>query len=207
MVGNQAYSPVQEKNMAHSNVKKYAVIGGAFVVTLVASTFALPRYVHVERSSVVSAPPAAAYEVFSKPVAFHGINPFREIHPDLKMTMTGPTQGVGAAYAWEGKGERGSQTIIAVRQDAEVRMQLELGAQGRPLQTFTMTPISERTKEGTKVTWAMDADLGYNPIARVIGQTLEGRLGSIYQRGLQKLSESLAANPSSNGKTSLVKTD
>ena len=62
-------------------------------------------------------------------------------------------------------------------------MQIDLGAMGQPVQTFTLIPAGN----ATKVVWSTEARFGMNPIGRVFGLFLDGQLGPIYERGLKKL--------------------
>jgi hypothetical protein len=133
------------------------------------------------------------YAALSSPQSFHQFNPFKDIHPDLTGVISGPAQGIGARYTWASSGGNGSQTIVSMKQDAEIKMQLELGFRGRPIQTFLIAPVAS----GSKVTWVQDGDLGYNPVARMIGTTLDGKLGPVYENGLQKLGKLLATQTSS----------
>lgn len=47
--------------------------------------------------------------------SFHQFNPFRDLHADLKGTVSGPAQGIGATDAWESTGGDGSQTIVSAQ--------------------------------------------------------------------------------------------
>jgi hypothetical protein len=44
---------------------------------------------------------------------------------------------------------------------------------------------------GSKVSWALDADMGYNPIGRVMGLFLDGMIGKNHESGIQLLGEAL----------------
>jgi hypothetical protein len=164
-----------------------AAVGGTTALTL------LPKAVHIERSAVVAAAPKAVFAALSSPKSFNQFNPFKDLYPDLTYVMSGPAQGIGAQYTWASSGGSGSQTIVSMKQDAEIKMQLELGFRGRPIQTFLISPV----EGGSRVTWVQDGDLGYNPIARIIGTTLDGKLGPVYENGLQKLGTLLATQTSS----------
>jgi hypothetical protein len=74
----------------------------------------------------------------------------------LTGVISGPAQGIGARYTWASAGGTGSQTIVSMKQDAEIKMQLELGFRGRPIQAFLIAPLAS----GTWVTWVQDGDLG-----------------------------------------------
>jgi uncharacterized protein YndB with AHSA1/START domain len=161
-----------------------AITAGIALAGLAALPFALPGHARVERSAIVTAAPDAVYAILSSSAGFDRINPFRDRDADLAVTFFGPASGVGAAFAWTGKDGSGTQTIVAAEPDARVVMQLDLGPLGSPVQSFTLTPAPG----GTKVTWALDADLGANPVQRVFGLFLDRMLGSTYEAGLANLS-------------------
>jgi hypothetical protein len=95
---------------------------------------------------------------------------------------------VGSAFSWKSKGGNGSQTITEIEPGRFVRMQQDLGPHGRPVQSFYFAAESG----GTRVTWALDADFGFNPIGRVFGRFLDRHLGPIYEMGLSRLADVLA---------------
>jgi hypothetical protein len=175
-----------------STIKRVGVIAAAVLAVAVTATLALPKQIHIERSALVSAPPDVVYAALTSPASFHQFNPFRDVYADLKGTVSGPAHGLGATYAWESTGGNGSQTIVSLQPNAEVKMQLELGFRGRPIQTFRIAADGA----GSMVSWVQDADLGYNPIARVVGLSLDGKLGPVYEQGLKKLSQWAATKSS-----------
>jgi hypothetical protein len=93
---------------------------------------------------------------FQAPNSFHQFTPFKDVNPDLTGVISGPAQGIGAQHTWASSGGRGSQTIVSKKQDAEIKMELELGFHGRPIQTFLISPV----EVGSKVTWVQAGDLG-----------------------------------------------
>jgi hypothetical protein len=183
--------------MANSIIRKAGLVAaslaGVMTIGAVAALTLLPKTIHIERSAVVSAAPNIVFSALSSPTSFHQFNPFKDVNPDLQGVISGPPAGIGAQYTWSSSGGNGSQTIVSMKQDAEIKMQLELGFRGRPTQTFLISPVAG----GSKVTWVQDGDLGYNPVARFIGTTLDGKLGPVYENGLQKLGKMLATQTSS----------
>jgi Polyketide cyclase / dehydrase and lipid transport len=169
--------------MSLKTVLKVSAYSVAALATLGLATLALPRHVHVQRSAVVAAAPEALFALLSSSRGFNRFNPFLEADPQLQISFSGPESGVGAAFAWHSRKNEGSQTIVQTEANHSVQMQLDLGPMGRPIQRFEL----QATSGGTRVTWHQHADMGYNPIARVIGLTLDGYLGPIYERGLVKL--------------------
>jgi uncharacterized protein YndB with AHSA1/START domain len=171
-------------NSVRTKVRKISLGAAAVLAVAAAATLALPQQIHIERTALVAAPPELVYSALLSPASFHQFNPFRDVYADLKGTISGPAQGIGATYAWQSSGGNGSQTIVSMQPNTQIKMQLELGFRGRPTQTFRITPDGA----GSKVSWIQDADLGYNPVARIIGLTLDGTLGPVYEQGLKKLS-------------------
>lgn len=140
-------------------------IAASLAALVGAAPLALPSRVLVERSATIDA------------------------DPDLDIVLSGPEFGPGSAFAFDGRDGTGTQTITSMRQDRQVVMQINLGARGRPVQTFDLTP----TAAGTEVRWSVDSDLGLNPVARIFGLFLEGMVGPTIERGLENLST--AARP------------
>lgn len=61
---------------------------------------------------------------------------------------------------------------------------IDMGPMGQPVQKVTAIAVDG----GTQVTWVMDAELG-NPIARVIGLSMDGMLGGTLEQGLTSLGQ------------------
>jgi uncharacterized protein YndB with AHSA1/START domain len=160
-----------------------AAVAGIAVAVIALTPFALPGRAHVARSAVIPAPPQAVWAILSTASGFDRINPFRDADPNLAVTFSGPDAGVGAAFAWSGQSGSGTQTIVAADPVSRLAMQLDLGAMGRPLQTFTLEPVVD----GTRVTWAIDAELGADPLKRVFGVFMDRMLGQTYEAGLKNL--------------------
>ena len=158
-------------------------IGAGAVALIAAAPFALPGAVTVEREAILAADSAAIYDLLASNEGFQSFNPYRDDDPNLAITLMGPERGVGSAFAFKGEGGEGTQTITALQPGRAVTMQIDLGAMGRPVQTFTLTPVAD----GTKVNWSTEAAFGMNPIGRVFGLFLDGRLGPVYERGLKNL--------------------
>jgi hypothetical protein len=164
-----------------------STLGLAASVSALSLAF-LPEQVSVTRSALVNASPNQVFAQLNSTQGFHQMNPFLDAHPNLKISRSGPESGVGAVYAWDDNGSGGSQTIVAVETDRQIKMQLDLGAQGRPTSTFSIQP----EVNGTRVSWTMQANFGWNPIGRIIGQSLDGQLGPMYEQGLNKLNRTVS---------------
>ncbi|MEL6735660.1 MAG: SRPBCC family protein [Pseudomonadota bacterium] len=162
-------------------------IGIAAVALVAVAPFALPGTVEVERSAVVQAQPDAIYKLLSSNSGFQTFNPYKDTDPDLKIELSGPAEGVGSTFRFEGKEGKGTQTITSLETNRVVAMQIDLGAMGKPLQRFTLSPQDG----GTKVVWNVTMNFGMNPIGRVMGLFMDGMMGPVYDRGLDNLSKTV----------------
>lgn len=167
-----------------SNTAQILLISGGVLTLAVASTYMIPSAVHVERTAIIDAEPAKVIAMAASTEGFQLINPYASTDPDLKITPFGPASGVGAGFHFDGKDGKGSQTVAAVTAD-QVTYAIDLGAMGTPTQTITVTAADG----GTRVTWAMDTDMGMNPVARVIGLFMDRMMGATFARGLKNLAE------------------
>ena len=158
---------------------------GAGALALIAiAPLALPSSKTVERAAVIDATPDAIVPLLASNEGFQTFNPYRDTDPNLRITLSGPSSGIGSAFAFAGKEGKGSQTITALEPDRSVTMQIDLGAMGQPVQTFTLEPVGE----ATRVVWSVESRFGFNPVGRMFGLFLDGMLGPVYERGLDNLS-------------------
>ena len=74
------------------------VVGAILLVTAMR-----PSAFRIERSAVIKAPPEKLFAQINDLKAFNTWNPFLQMEPDAKLNYTGPEQGLGAAYTWDGK--------------------------------------------------------------------------------------------------------
>lgn len=161
-----------------------AAIAAGAIVVIAAAPFALPASKTVERTAIIDAAPDAIFPLLTSTQGFQSFNPYLDADPTLSITPQGPAEGLGAAFAFEGKDGSGVQTIIAMQTNQSVTMQIDLGSMGQPVQTFTLEP----TDAGTRVVWSVESQFGMNPIGRVFGMFMDGMLGPTYERGLDNLS-------------------
>ena len=161
-------------------------LGGAAAVAL-AATLLLPRHVTVERAAALDGrTPADVLALAASNQGYQRFNPYRSADPDLRIDLFGPTSGVGSGFKFNGREGRGSQVVTRVT-DTAVDFAIDLGAMGKPAQRIAI----ERTETGTRVTWSMRMDLGFNPVARVMGLFMDRMVGPVFERGLANLQASL----------------
>lgn len=154
-----------------------ALIGGYF----------LPREPEVTRSIDVAIPRAALFPLFADLRHLSEWSPDFAADPDVAITFTGPLDGVGQTMAWDSKRSEigsGVETITAVDGDSGVEMSVARAGQSPIVAWFH---LMENGTGQTTVVWGYRKDLGFNPVSRYGGLTLDGTVGPVYERALQRL--------------------
>jgi hypothetical protein len=170
------------------SIMSYVGYGAGALAILAAGTMLLPRNVRVERIASVAAAPADIIAIASSAESYQTFNPYKKADPGFKYEVFGPASGVGSGFKFDSKDGKGQAVVTKVAPD-RVEYALDLGAMGKPNQTI----MAVADGAGSKVTWAMDADMGYNPIGRVMGLFLDGMIGKNHESGIQLLNEALKA--------------
>lgn len=169
------------------NFKKIAAytIGG--LAALSVATMALPRHVSVERAATLKAAPEAILALAASNEGYQTFNPYMSIDPELRIDLFGPATGVGSGFHFDSKDGTGSQTVSNVTAE-QVTYAVDLGPLGQPTQSISAVPADD----GTKVVWRVDADMGFNPVFRIMGLFMDGMMGPTFELGLENLRQAVA---------------
>ena len=177
-------------------IKKILVGLIAVVVLLAVVGLILPRHVVVKRSVTINRPASLVYATVNSFVLFPKWSPWQDLDPNMSQTTEGPREGVGAKLVWKGNDKVGSgtQVITASTPDRSMASDLDFGDMGTAKSLVTLTP------EGgmTRATWAVDMDMGSNPIGHYIGLTMDGMLGKDFATGLGKLKALVEGMPNTD---------
>lgn len=166
-----------------------AVVGAALAGAMV-----MPGEARVERSRLVALPPCNVAALLDGFAQFHQWSPWAAIDPATVYAFEGPHRGAGASMTWRSAHPdvgSGRQTVTAVSGCEAVEVALDFEGQGVNDAGFRLA--SEIG--GTRVTWWLRAELGWNPIARYFGPMLDGMIGPDFERGLGNLATYAAKVP------------
>ena len=161
----------------------------ALAVVAAGTLIVLPRDVTVTRTGLVPAAPQDIVAVAASNTGYQRFNPYLSVDPDLKIATFGPESGVGSGFRFDGRDGKGHQTVAAV-EETGVRYDIDLGPMGKPRQSISAVPMGDQSE----VTWQMQADLGLNPIARVMGLFMDGMVGPTFERGLQNMAAEFSSS-------------
>jgi uncharacterized protein YndB with AHSA1/START domain len=146
-----------------------------------------PDEFRVQRSAVVKAPPEKIYPLIVDLKGWQAWSPWEKKDPAMKRTYSGPAQGLGAAYAWEGNKDVGAgrMEITEATPSSKVVFKLEFlkPFEATNTATFTLQPAGE----GTTVTWVMDGKA--NILSKVMGILfdMDKMIGKDFEAGLESI--------------------
>ncbi len=177
-------------------LKKFLAVIIVGVVLIAAIGLILPRHVVVKRSVSIDRPASLVYATVNSFVLFPKWSPWQDLDPNMIQTTEGPRDGVGAKLLWKGNDKVGSgtQLITAAVADQSVASDLDFGQMGTAKSTMTLAPDGS----ATRVTWAVDVDMGANPIGHYIGLTMDGMMGKDFASGLGKLKALVESMPNAD---------
>jgi len=84
-----------------------------------------PDRFRVTRTAVIKAPAARIFALIDDLQSFNTWSPYLSRDPGAKGSYSGPANGVGAAYAWQGR-KSGSGTMTITHSEAPVRVAMTL---------------------------------------------------------------------------------
>lgn len=150
-----------------------------------------PRY-HVERSLIIQASADKVYALVADPHHWPQWTVWNRRDPAMTISYFGAPSGEGSGWSWKSKSEGdGKMTLTAVTPDERVAYELYLPDMGS---TSTGELRLELDGRGTRVTWAMDGDMGANPLYHWLGLVMDRLVGPDFESGLANL-KTLAEKP------------
>jgi hypothetical protein len=141
----------------------------------------------VERAATIEAQPSRVYEHIIDFRNWTSWSPWEDLDPNLQRTYTGPSAGVGAAYAWSGnrKAGQGRMEIVDATEPSTVRIDLlfEKPFKARNECVFTI----ETTGSESRVTWSLTGRKTL--LTKVMGlfTSMDKMIGPDFEKGLARL--------------------
>ena len=168
-----------------------AIVVGLAVLFLIVGLL-LPRKYHVEREVTIAAPPAAIHPAINRLAEWPNWTAWTvERFPDMKVSFSGPEEGVGARYEWNGE-STGQGELEVLTSDPEKGITYDMAFDHGAMPS-TGGLKYEPAGEQTKVVWYADGDLGFSPVNRYFGLLLDGMMGPDFQTGLNNLKKRVEA--------------
>jgi hypothetical protein len=148
---------------------------------------AQPDTFRVERTASIKAPPEKIFPLINDLQGWRTWSPYENKDPAMKRTLSGPTSGKGAAYAWSGDknvGE-GRMEITDVSAPSKVTMKLDFV---KPFEAHNMVDFTLEPKgDATSVTWALHGPVPYISKVICLFVDMDSMVGKDFEAGLANL--------------------
>jgi uncharacterized protein YndB with AHSA1/START domain len=163
---------------------------GVMVVTIGLITvfgFLSPREIRAENSIEIEAPPEAIFVCLTDLELWVEWEPWAEFDPGRTVRFGEIRRGPGASFTWRGS-KTGEGLMEIVEVVAPSRMEYREVHQGDEAgATRGVIELDRLGPQRTRVHWVWEADLGDNPISRVLGSLLRGGVEKGQRQGLENL--------------------
>jgi hypothetical protein len=158
----------------------------AIIAGLLIAAWLMPKTYNVEKSVIISKPPATVKNFVADLHHYSKWNPWQQSDPSATNNISGSAGSAGHKYAWEGKKVGvGSLTLIS-SDDRHIHFDLEF-----------LKPWKSKAKDNwlfeawgdgneSKVTWQNSGALPW-PMARLMGPVINKNLNHQFSVGLENL--------------------
>ncbi len=168
-------------------LKRIVIFIGIILFLLFVTAFFLPSKYHVERSLVIKATPETIFPHVNNLHEWEKWTPWnKSVDSTFTTTYEGPEQGAGAIQKWEAK-KLGMGILKITESVSGKTVKYDLNLENDKFKATGYVNLALQNDSSTKVTWADDGDLGFNPIARYLGLMFDKIMGPDFEIGLHKL--------------------
>jgi hypothetical protein len=169
-------------------LKKVLIGIGALVAALLIVVATRPNTYHVERSAKIEAPADVVFAEVSDFRTFREWSPWAKLDPAMQTTLSTPSSGVGATYAWQGnkKVGKGKMTLTESQAPTRIKERLEFL---EPFASTADTTIQIKPEGGTAstVTWSMDGKANFVAKGMGLFMNMDKMVGKDFEEGLSNL--------------------
>src|SRR5688500_8639371 len=169
-------------------LKKVLIGLAALVAILLVVVATRPDTYHVERSTKIEAPPEIIFASVNDFRAFPEWSPWEKRDPNMKRTISTPSAGVGATYAWEGNKDvgKGKMTLTESQAPNHTKERLEF-LEPFPSVADTGFKIKAEGGNAATVTWYMDGKSNFMGKAMSLVMDMDQMIGKDFEEGLANL--------------------
>lgn len=178
-------------------VKILILVGGVLVLFL--GYIAMqPKQYKIQSEILINASPEVIFPEINNSEKSFVWMPWKEVDPQMKISFSGPSDGVGSVAIWESPGEMGTGTATISEsipnQIVKTQLYYKTPMEMKQLAEISLTP----TEGGTKVVWSTTGENNF--IGRVFYTVLriEKTVGKNFLDGLTNLKNKVQAQSPGN---------
>jgi len=168
--------------------KKVAIALVVAIGVFLAFASTRPATYHVERSISVAAPAPVLFGNVDNFRTWSAWSPWDKLDPQMQKTISGPPNGVGATYTWQGNSKvgKGSMIITAVEAPTKATYKLEFLEPFASVAT-TVFAIAPQGVKAATITWAMDGNNNFVGKIMSVFMHMDKMIGGDFEKGLAAL--------------------
>src|SRR5205814_3145266 len=169
-------------------IKKVLISLAALVAVFLIVVATRPNTYHVERSAKIQAPADVVFAEVNDFRTFSEWSPWAKLDPAMQTTISTPSAGVGATYAWQGnkKVGKGKMTLTESQAPTHTKERLEFVEPfaGLAEADFHIKPEGDNA---ATVTWSMDGKANFVGKAVGLVMSMDKAMGKTFEEGLGNL--------------------
>ena len=162
----------------------YVIVGLIALLLLIAAM--MPKSYMIEKTAVIKTNPSRVMDKVGDLNSYHEWNPWLQMEPSAKSSITGTPKTPGHKYAWEGKKIGiGSLTLTSI-DTKHIHLLLEFLKpwKSKAKDNWLFEPWGDGNE--TKVTWQNSGELPW-PMARLMSPMINKNLNHQFEAGLGNL--------------------
>ena len=146
-----------------------------------------PGEFSVQRKLVINAPADKIYPFLVDFRQWRAWSPWEKLDPNMSRTLSGPSSGPGATYAWNGSSKVGAgrMEILSVAPPSKVSIKLDFlePFEGHNITDFSLAPQGTQTE----LTWLMHGPAPF--VSKLMGMfvDMDTMIGKDFEAGLANL--------------------
>ena len=171
-------------------MKALGLIAGVLVLTVAALLVyasTRPDNFRVQRSASIGAPPEKVYANLADFQRWPAWSPWEKRDPGMKRTVSTPSAGKGATYAWEGNNDVGSGRMEIVEAEPAKKLGIKIDFL-KPFEAHNAVDFTLRPSgNATEVTWAMYGPATFTTKLIGVFMDMDAMVGKDFEAGLANL--------------------
>lgn len=151
-----------------------------------------PNSFSVTRTKTVNAPQSVIYSNIIDFKNWPAWNAWMEADPEMIITLSTITEGIGGSYAWEDSDGAGTMKTVDADPNFSITQEMQFGDLPKSDVTWNFKPNEDGTTEVTWNIFGKDLPFGFKAFTTLMGG-MEKQIGPYYERSLVLLDSVLQA--------------
>ena len=168
-------------------IKTIALLLAVLIGLLLIYASTRPDSFRIERSITVASPPGKVFALINNFHQWELWSPWEKVDPQIQRSYSGPAEGPGAIYAWQGNKDIGSGRMEIVAATAPTQLEIKIDFitpfEAHNTVSFTLVPQGQ----ATLVTQAMYGPSPFVSKLMSVFFSMDKMVGSKYEEGLATL--------------------